>query len=277
MPHTITVDVEDWYQSTFDSSAGLSARFESSTMKVLESFAAHQVRATFYVLGLAAAQAPSVVKAIARAGHEVQSHGYGHVEIFKLTEEEFRQDLVRAKGMLEDLIAREIYGYRAPSFSIDGRTPWALDALAATGHRYDSSIFPMRMNRYGVANYPTEPRVVLTPAGRRIVEAPVAVATWFGRRVPIGGGGYFRLWPYYLIRAAWRQRERAGVPGIMYMHPYEYDPAEIEAYKGRVSRRMRLHQGLGRKGFRKKLERLMREFQFLPLGELLSPWLKDLS
>ena len=277
MLHAISVDVEDWYQSTIDPTAPLTERFRQSTQKVLDAFAAHHVKGTFFVLGLAAEKAPEVVRDIAAAGHEVQSHGYGHVEVFKNTEQEFREDLRRAKALIEDILGTEVYGYRAPSFSIDGRTPWAHDVLAETGHRYDSSIFPIKMARYGIDDYPPEPRVLETPRGRRIVEAPIACFDWMGKRRPVGGGGYFRLWPYCVIRKAFRQLDRVGRPGVVYFHPYEYDPTEMAAYRQSVSLKMRLHQGLGRRGFAGKVNRLMSDFRIGPLREVLADLLPQVA
>jgi len=275
--HGMSVDVEDWYQSTIDPRAALSGRFERSTEKVLEAFDAAGVRATFFVLGMAAEKAPHAIKRIAEAGHEVQSHGYGHLEVFKAGEDEFRRDLVRAKGLLEDITGSQVFGYRAPSFSIDERTPWAFDVLAETGHRYDSSIFPIKMARYGIDDYPPEPRVIETDEGRRLVEAPIACFHWLCKRRPVGGGGYFRLWPYAVLRKAWRQLDRLGRPGIVYMHPYEYDPLEMRSYASRLPLKTRLHQGIGRKGFPRKVNRLLREFTFGPIREVVAPLLAELE
>ena len=275
--HGISVDVEDWYQSTIDATAPLSDRFRCSTRKVLDALAATEVKATFFVLGLAAEKDPEVVRQIASARHEVQSHGYGHVEAFKLSPQEFRQDLLRAKGLLEDLTGGAIFGYRAPSFSIDERTPWAMDVLAETGHRYDSSVFPIKMSRYGVDGYPPEPRIVTTPQGRRIVEAPLACFHWLGKRLPAGGGGYFRLLPYPVIRRAFRQLDRLGRPGVIYFHPYEYDGTEMSSFRAEVSWVVRLHQGLGRKGFGGKIDKLMRDFRFGPLKDVLAGLLGQLD
>ena len=274
--HAISVDVEDWYQSTIDPDAPITDSCERNTMKVLEAFAAHGVRGTFFVLGLAAEKAPQVVKRIADAGHEVQSHGYGHRSNFGASEKAVRQDLLRNKALLEDLAGREVYGYRSPCFSVDGRNMWVLDVLAETGHRYDSSIFPVKKARYGIDGYPPEPRIVATPRGHRIVEAPVACFEWLGRRLPVGGGGHFRLWPYWVIRKAWRQIEAAGRPGVVYLHPYEYDPSQMHRYRGQVSLKMRLHQGIGRKGLRRKVDRLLSEFRFGPIKEALADLLKAL-
>ena len=179
--------------------------------------------------------------------------------------------------MLEDQTGREIIGFRAPDFSIDERTPWAMDVLAETGHRYDSSVFPIKMSRYGMDGYPPEPRIVTTGRGNRLVEAPVACFDWLGKRRPVGGGGYFRLLPYWVIRRAWRQLDRLGRPGIVYMHPYEYDPSEMKAYRGSVSLKQRIHQGLGRKGFSRKIDRLLLDFSFGPICQALEPLLKELD
>jgi polysaccharide deacetylase family protein (PEP-CTERM system associated) len=271
----MSVDVEDWYQSTIDADAALSDRFESSTMKVLEALASHSVLGTFFVLGVAAEKAPHVIKAIADAGHEIQSHGYGHRSNLELDAAALREDLTRAKKILEDLVGSEICAYRAPSFTIDARNLWALDVLVETGHRYDSSIFPLKTSRYGIDGYPPEPRVITTLGGNRIVEAPVGCFDLLGKRRPIGGGGYFRFWPYRVIRRAWRQLERIGRPGIVYMHPYEYDPVEMSAYK-QLSWKIRLHQGIGRRNFPRKIDKLLSEFDFTTMTEVLSDLLREL-
>ncbi len=270
MRHAISIDVEDWYQSTCDTDAPIGDSFEANTRKVLDALAARDVRGTFFVLGLAAEKAPHVVKAIAEAGHEIQSHGYGHRLNYELDAAALRADLERNKKLLEDMVGREVFGYRSPSFSIDERNLWALDVIAETGHRYDSSIFPLKKARYGIAGYPPEPHIVQTPGGGTLVEAPVACFDWLGRRIPVGGGGYFRLWPWWVIRKAWRQLERVGRPGIVYLHPYEYNPGELAAYKDTVTLTGRLHQGLGRKGFPGKVDRLLAQFDFGPIEDVIA-------
>jgi len=276
MIHGISVDVEDWYQLRMGGETPISRRFEHSVEAVLAALSDRAVRATFFVLGLVADGAPRVVRRIAEAGHEIQSHGYAHRLNHGLSEAEFREDVVRAKHLIEDVTGREVYAYRAPLFTIDERNLWALDVLAETGHRYDSSIFPVKTARYGVAGYPPEPRIVETRRGRRLVEAPVASFDWLGRRWPVGGGGYFRLWPYAFLRRAWGHLERIGRPGIVYFHPYEYDPDEMRAYAHRFPLGLRLHQGIGRQGFPKKIDRLLGDFRFGPMGEVLAPLLEDL-
>ncbi len=268
--NAISVDVEDWYQSTIDSNAPLSDRFVASTERILDAFDAANVKGTFFILGLVAEKTPHVVRAIADRGHEVQSHGHGHLDNRLLSEEQLREDLLKAKNLIENITGQEVYAYRAPCFTIDQSNLWALDVLAETGHRYDSSIFPLKTSRYGIDGYPVEPRIIETPRGHRLIEAPVACFDFLGKRLPIGGGGYFRLWPYRVIRAAWRQFAKMEQSGIVYMHPYEYDPRETEAYRSEVSLLQRIHQGLGRKGFPRKIDQLLQEFTFVPMREVLS-------
>jgi polysaccharide deacetylase family protein (PEP-CTERM system associated) len=277
MIHALSVDLEDWYQSTYDPNAELTDRFVCSTRKLLEAFGRANVKATFFVLGMAANKSPRAIREVLEAGHEVQSHGYGHVDTHKLTVEQFRQDLLRAKGLIEDICGTAVFGYRAPFFSIDASTSWALDVLAETGHRYDSSIFPLKMRHYGWDGYRLDPHVVTTGKGNRIVEAPIACSQFLGKRWPCGGGGYFRMWPYWILRHAFRRVDRAGRTGVVYVHPYEYDPEELEQYRGMLTRMQRLRQGLWRSRVPVRLERLIRDFRFAPLCDVLSELIHKLN
>lgn len=287
MRHALSVDMEDWYQAAISHGGGgdPSEMFERNVDCVLEALAGHGVRATFFVLGMGAEKAGHLVRRVADAGHEIQNHGFGHKSNFILDAKAFREDLLRGKKLLEDLTGREVYGYRSPYFSIDERNLWALDVLRETGHRYDSSIFPMRRtcivdigaDTYGIDAFPPEPHVLPTPGGGKILEAPVACVDWLGRRWPIGGGGYFRLWPFAVIRLFWRQFEKQGRRGVVYMHPYEYDPTEIQADRVKVSWKDRLHQGLGRKRFPRKIDRLLKCFEFGAIEDAFSDLLAEVS
>lgn len=268
--NAISVDVEDWLQSTIDSTLPLSNRFCANTRKVLEAFDDHNVKGTFFVLGLAAKQTPDLVREIHQAGHEVQSHGYGHELITELTPERFRADIERSKKMLEDIIGQGVCGYRAPAFTITLETLWALDVLVEVGFTYDSSVFPLRMKRYGVDKAPCYPHLLKTPSGCEIKEFPVASCRVGGRRVPTGGGGYFRLFPYFMLRRGVQQLNRAGHSATIYMHPYEYAPSELSELDHPVSWRMRLHQGLGRKRFPRKVDRLLSEFPFGRIQDIIA-------
>ena len=268
------MDVEDWSQLELMGGREVSDRFEGNVMQVLDALATHELHGTFFVLGLTAEKAHGPIQAIAAAGHEVQSHGYSHRKVSEMTEEEFRQDLLKARGIIEDVCGQRVDGYRAPCFTINEKNIWALDVLAETGHAYDSSIFPVKTSSYGTNSYPPWPTVVTTRSGRQIVEAPVACFHWLRRRWPIGGGGYFRLWPYWIIRKAWRQLEREGRPGIVYLHPHEFDAGAMSLLRDRVTWMRRMHQGLGRKGLPGKIDRLLSEFEFTSMRDVLADLLK---
>ena len=252
-----------------DSTLPLTDAFRANTRKVLEAFAAHGVRGTFFVLGLAAEKDPHLVRAIQEAGHEVQSHGYGHELLTTLTPERFRADLERSKGLLEDITGHEVYGYRAPAFTITRKTLWALDVLAETGFRYDTSVFPVRTPRYGIDGAPDYPHLLRTPGGAEIRELPVASYTFLSRRLPMGGGGYFRLAPYFILRRGLAQLNRRGYSAAIYMHPYEYSPDELRKHAQPLSWKTRLHQGLFRRRVPGRVNRMLTEFRFGPMREVV--------
>jgi polysaccharide deacetylase family protein (PEP-CTERM system associated) len=266
----LTIDVEDWVQSVYDVSAALTDRFVRNTHAVLELLAAHDVRATFFVLGLAAEKAPQLVREIAAAGHEVQSHGYGHRLIHTQTAAEFREDVVRSKQVLEDITGAAVTGYRAPAFSITSQTLWALDVLAEAGFRYDSSIFPVRMRRYGIAGAPRSLHRLMTPRGHELIEVPVCSLRIGGMRLPTGGGGYLRMWPYAVTRGAVLRMNDAGEAAVLYVHPYEFAPNELRELGIAIPWRMRMHQGLGRRGVPTKVARLLGEFRFGTVRDALA-------
>lgn len=267
--HALSVDLEDWPQSVFDHHRSVSTRFITGTHRILELLDTFGVRATFFVLGLAAEIAPSLIRALHRGGHEVQIHGYDHTEVHHQTPEQFRQDVLRAKGIVEDLIGCEVYGYRAPRFSITAGNLWALDVLARCGLRYDSSIFPMRVRGYGIDGWPRFEHRLRTREGLELVEVPVATVRVLGRVLPLGGGGYLRLLPYPLIRWGVKRLHSRGVSAVLYCHPYEFDPGAFAESSLPVPWSVRLHQGLGRRGFARKIRELLDEFPFGPIRDLL--------
>jgi polysaccharide deacetylase family protein (PEP-CTERM system associated) len=257
----VSVDVEDWPQSTWDHALEISPRAARNTERVLDILALHRRRATMFVLGKFAERFPEVVRRIAREGHEVASHGYGHIEVFRQSPGEFQEDVRRSKQLLEELTGQPVLGYRAPDFSIVASTTWALDVLAELGFRYDSSVVPVETGRYGIAGWPTDPVCVLLPSGRTIVELPIATLTWLGRRWPVAGGGYHRLLPWTMIRWVVRHHLEHQEPFISYCHPYEFDATEFDTLELDIPLKTRLHQGLGRRGFQPKFERLLATFQ----------------
>jgi len=272
--NALTIDVEDWIQSVLDVDRPLTARFVRNTHRVLEFLADRDVKATFFILGLAAENAPELVREIHRAGHEVQSHGWGHRLLHTLARKEIRNDLLHSKKLLEDITGEPIIGYRAPAFSITRRNLWVLDVIAECGYRYDSSIVPAATRRYGIDGVPWWPFRLATPSGAELIEVPVATFRFFRRR-PIGGGGYFRLYPASMIVRSFRALNRAGIPATAYVHPYEFAPNELSELatdagnKCFIPLRLRLTQGLGRGGVPRKLDRLLSEFSFGPVGEVI--------
>lgn len=269
LEHALSFDIEEFFHSqnlsgtvTDDEWPHLPSRVEPYTYKILEQLAAAGRRATFFVLGWVAARHPELITAIARAGHEIASHGYQHQLVYHQTPEAFREDIRRTKGMLEELTGGPVAGYRAPSYSIVRRSLWALDVLAAEGYRYDSSIFPVHHDRYGI---PDAPRFPFRLANG-LLEFPLSTWTPFGVRLPIAGGGYFRLFPYVVIRTAFRSLQRAGRPAVFYLHPWDLDPGQ-PVDRLPASQRFRQTVGAGRAAG--KLGRLLREFAFAPLGVVL--------
>ncbi|HUU85349.1 MAG TPA: DUF3473 domain-containing protein [Phycisphaerae bacterium] len=269
LTHALSIDVEDWQQSVFDRSLPVSERFVGGMHRVLELLDEFGVRATFFVLGLAARKAPGLVRDLHDAGHEVQTHGWDHTELTTLDPRRFREDLLRAKGLVEDLIGSEVYAYRAPKFSILASNLWALDVLGECGVRYDSSIFPMRIRTYGIDGWPPYEHYLRTAAGAALIEVPVATLKLLGRRMPMGGGGYFRVLPLGLIRLGIRQLERRGIPAVLYFHPHEFDPNAFAELDLAIPWRTRLHQGWGRARFAEKVRDLLDEFPFGPIRDLL--------
>lgn len=232
LPNAMTIDVEDYFQvSAFAGHiaranwAVLPCRVERNVDVALALLDQGKVRATFFTLGWIARRYPAMVRAIAAAGHEVASHGYGHERAGEQTRVQFRRDILRSKHLLEDITGRAVLGYRAPSFSLAPSSAWAFDTLFHGGYRYSSSIYPIAHDHYGA---PDAPRFAFYPAGAQgIMELPVSTVRLLGRNLPAGGGGYFRLYPYALSR--WFLRRLNHVErqaGIFYFHPWELDPGQ---------------------------------------------------
>jgi polysaccharide deacetylase family protein (PEP-CTERM system associated) len=259
MRNILSFDVEDWHQSTFDPSLPITARVPDATVRILDLCAAAGARGTFFVLGLVARAYPDLVRRIGAAGHEVALHGMAHAPVHAMSREAFRSDLRESRDLVEQAAGAAVAGYRAPDFSITRESLWALQVLAEEGFRYDSSLFPFAGPRYGVAeSFPLPYRVVCD--GAELVEFPLATTVLLGRRVPAAGGGYFRLFPSPYHRMAMRRLNQMGGPAMTYFHPYEIDRHEIPRSPHRIPLRLRLSQGLGRRGVERRLARLVREF-----------------
>ena len=267
--HHFTVDVEEHFQvSAFEPHLprerwdAMESRVAANVGRLLALLETHRARGTFFVLGCVAERHPDVVRAIARAGHEVASHGWDHRRVTQQTPDEFRVSVRRTKAALEDLAGTPVVGFRAPSFSIVVGREWALDVLVEEGYRYDSSLFPVRRPGYGYAAGSREPHWLERPAGR-LAEVPPATLRVGGVNLPAAGGAYFRLLPYALVRGALRDCERRGVPGTFYIHPWETDPGQPRLDVPWLTR-LRHYGGLGRT--EPRLRRLLREFRFTSIS-----------
>lgn len=272
--NAFTIDVEDYFHVAAlasaisrDSWPQRESRVERNTERLLVLLAERGVRGTFFVLGWVADHSPGLVRRIAQAGHEIACHGYSHQLIYRQAPEEFREETQRAKGLLEDLIGAPVLGYRAASFSITRESLWALDTLIDAGFRYDSSIFPIRHDRYGLPDATPEPNVLRAPSGRTLVEFPMSAARFLGVQVPVSGGGYFRILPYWLTRAGLKQiNQRRGLPFTFYLHPWELDPAQPRFKVGAFSR-FRHYTNLAR--CEERLRRVLEDFEFTSMREAL--------
>ena len=260
----LSVDVEDWFQvGAFEGVIdranwdGLSDRVERNVAVILDMFAAAEVKATFFTLGWVAQRHGPLMRQIVDAGHELASHGWDHERVFRLDRHSFARDLERSRKVLEDASGQRITGYRAPSFSIDQRTPWAYMALAEQGYDYSSSVAPINHDHYG---WRDAPRFAFKPLPwSDLIEIPVTTAHFAGRRLAAGGGGFFRVLPYGFSRWAIRQVNREEQrPAVFYFHPWEIDPEQPRVTGASLRSRVRHYTNLG--VMADKLDQLIREF-----------------
>lgn len=266
----ITIDVEDWPQSSWDRTLPITSRAADNTAHMLDFFGEHDTRVTFFVLGKFARTFPEVVKRMEREGHEVGCHGDGHEEVFKLSRREFAEDVRAARDVLQDLVGRPVQGYRAPDFSILPAQFWAFEVLAELGFAYDSSMFPIAGGRYGVPGWPLSPTRLKLASGQALVEFPISIVRLWGRNWPLGGGGYQRLLPGFMFRAL-SQTVMKSRPFVLYGHPYEFDPHEFRHIDLEIPWSVRMHQGLGRRFVPSRLSAFVRRFGGGPMRDLLKP------
>jgi polysaccharide deacetylase family protein (PEP-CTERM system associated) len=272
--NAFSIDVEDYFQVAAlapvvprESWPTWEYRAERNTEVILKLLEERRTRGTFFILGWCAERSPGLVKRIAAAGHEIACHGFSHQLIYSQTEAVFREETQRAKHFLEDTIGTAITGYRAASFSITSQSLWALDVLIDCGFEYDSSVFPIRHDRYGIPGAARDPGVIVAPSGRTIVEFPMSAASFFGLRVPVSGGGYFRLLPYGVTRAGLKQiNDGTGQPFTFYLHPWEVDPGQPRLKASALSR-FRHYNNLHKT--EPRLRRLLAEFSFSTMRDVL--------
>jgi polysaccharide deacetylase family protein (PEP-CTERM system associated) len=273
--NAMTVDVEDYFHVQAFASVversrweGYPSRVERNTLRLLEMFACKRVRATFFVLGWVAERFPALVQAIRKAGHRVGCHGYAHRVIYEGDEADFRNDVRRARQTIEDITGMSVTSFRAPSYSITAETLWAFEVLGEEGFEYDSSVFPVRHDNYGIPDAPRFPYTKRLRCGREISEFPPSTLRVLGNNIPVAGGGYLRLFPYKLT--AWainylNQTERQ--PAMVYLHPWEIDPDQPRIPASWLSR-FRQYNNLD--STETKCQKLLDDFSWAPMEEVLS-------
>jgi polysaccharide deacetylase family protein (PEP-CTERM system associated) len=272
--NAFSVDVEDYFQvGAFeqaiprDSWGGFEPRVERNTRRLMELCEEHGVKGTWFVLGWVAERWPGLVREIRDAGHELGTHGQDHRRVTTLTPDEFRADIRRSKQTIEEVAGVEVIGYRAPNYSIVRETMWAMDILAEEGFRYDSSIFPIRHDYYGIPDFPRFPRPVRGHNGTALHEFPISTVRIAGMNLPFVGGGYLRHFPLPFIR--WGMNHLNEVerrPAVVYIHPWELDPGQPVQDVGRL-KRLRHYRNLDRT--EERLARLFSEYTFTTCREVL--------
>ncbi|WNX84086.1 DUF3473 domain-containing protein [Agathobaculum sp. NTUH-O15-33] len=273
MRNIFTVDTEDWFHANytnnlFQNEASIQSTVEANTDVYLKYFAECGTTATFFVLGFVAEQHPALVRRIAEAGHEIASHGYGHQLVYKQTPEEFRQDIRKSKSLLENVIGKPVWGYRAPSWSITENSLWALEILTQEGFRYDSSIFPFKNFLYGIDGAPRFPfPSKLYCKTSDLVEIPPSTVRIPGLNMPFSGGFYFRALPFLMIKICAHKVNREGEPVIFYLHPREIDP---EQPRLKLSMRDSFIHYFGIRNCEKKLTRVLKEFPCVSIQQMLT-------
>ena len=264
--NAMTVDVEDYFQvSAFESVVSrdqwerVPHRVEKNTNRILEIFSDHDIKATFFTLGWIAERYPEMTRRIVAQGHELASHGYSHVRVTQQQPAEFREDVILTKKILEDIAGVGVRGYRAASYSIGAKNLWALDELNAAGYEYSSSIYPVKHDLYGM---PDAPRFSFYPCGRPgILEIPITTVEVLGKKLPCGGGGFFRLYPYTVSRWALNHVNcNEGQPGMFYFHPWEIDPGQPRQKNIPIKTRVRHYLNLSR--MENRIKALLRDFSW---------------
>jgi len=295
MLNALTIDVEDYFHvSAFESYVkkadwqNLPSRVEENTLRILDILDRYGIKATFFVLGWVAEHSPSLIRNIHERGHEIACHGYGHCRVSTQSRQEFRDDIRKSKGLLEGLIGQPVLGYRAPSYSISHDSLWAFDELLEAGFSYDSSVFPIRHDYYGIADWPRFPFCVTKTAGgswspekhgtarknpengmtSRMMEFPISTLSIAGGNLPIAGGGYFRFFPYPFTRWGLRRINRAeGRPFVFYLHPWELDPGQPRmagaGFKSRFRHYLNLHKT------EERFRRILADFSFSTIRDAL--------
>ncbi len=273
--NALTLDVEDYFQVSALSGVIDPAEWEQWPRRVerntdifLDLFARHGVTGTFFILGWIAERHPGLVQRIQAAGHEIASHGYSHQLVYNQTPEVFREETYRSKVLLEDITGEPVTGYRAASYSITPKSRWALDILGELGFTWDSSLFPIRHDTYGMPGIPNHPYRFTTEGGYELLEFPLSTVRLAGLRVPVAGGGYFRFFPYWFSRWGLGSVNRRNQPFIFYLHPWEVDPEQPRVQGLSWTSRFRHYNNLHK--CHARLDALLGTFQFGTVSRVLA-------
>ncbi len=271
MRHALSIDLEEFFQihalsdvikeeswHTFPSSV------EGNTEKILELLELHGITATFFCLGWIAQRHPALIRRIHDKGHEIGCHGFSHQVIYHQDRQSFYEDVSKAKKVLEEIIGSPVIGYRAPTYSITKKTIWAIDILQELGFRYDSSIFPIYHDNYGIPDAPRLPHLI---EGTGMVEFPISTLTVGKFNMPISGGGYFRLFPYLITKAALKAMEERNEPFVFYIHPWEFNPETPRIEGMSLFSRFRTYVGISRT--HKRFSTLIKDFSFTTVARVL--------
>jgi polysaccharide deacetylase family protein (PEP-CTERM system associated) len=262
----LSIDVEEWFQVenlkkviSPQAWSYCEKRLPANISEILNLLEEKGVKATFFVLGWIAEHFPEIVEAIQKKGHEISTHGYSHSLVFTQTEKEFREDVKKSLEIIEKLTGQPVLGYRAPSFSINSRCLWAFEVLSELGIRYDSSIFPIRHPEYGMPSAPRFPHNLMLKNGKELKEFPLSTVRFFGLNLPVAGGAYLRIFPYWYNRWGIKKLNSEGRSAIVYFHPWEIDPdqprEQIGFFKG-----FRHYTNLDL--MKRKINKLLEEFEF---------------
>ena len=259
--NVFTVDFEDWYQGIeVDSSEWnrFQDRIEIGAERILYLLAKYNTKATFFILGYVAERYPNLARAIQKEGHEIGTHGYSHALIYRQVQERFTTELRKSLRMLEDIIGTKVKCHRAAFFSITEKSLWALDILLEEGITCDSSIFPVHNYRYGIPNAPRVPYHIQLNGGS-LLEMPISTCEFCGKSIPMAGGAYFRIYPYWLTKRLIQRVNKQGYPVIFYIHPWELDPDHPRIS---LPRRIAVTHYYNLKSTEQNLEKLLKDFHF---------------
>ena len=276
----LTVDVEDAVNQAmrnfFATDMKPTERVFNNTMQLLDLFSENNVLATFFILGEVAEEYPDLIREIANRGHELGIHGYSHARYYNISKGQAREEIVRAKHLVEDISGVQVSGHRAPEFSVNPKTLWVMEILLDAGIKYDSSIFPANAGRYGWPGFNKEIDWLHLSDGRKIIEAPLSVVNYFGKEIPSCGGGYLRLFPYFFTNHAFRRILKKR-PVNVYLHPYEIDSPPFQQFymdavkrspmKDRIQIKMYWYN---RNSVFSKLKRLLQDFKFNSLRNVIN-------